>query len=998
MGSSAVPSLSFPPPDVPDHELIRRIGRGAYGEVWIARSVTGAYRAVKIVHRASFDHDRPFDREFEGILKFEPISRHHDSQVDILHVGRGEDCFYYVMELADDQATGGQILDPDSYKPRTIKSDLLFRSRLPFEECVQIGVALTTALEHLHANGLVHRDVKPSNIIFVNGVAKLADIGLVTGVDATRSYVGTEGFAAPEGPGTAQADLFSLGKVLYEMATGKDRQEFPELPTLLRELPDREGLMELNAVIAQACRHDPKDRYASASAMRADLELLQSGKSLARLHRLERRLRFARRAGVLATVLVGVIAVGWFWQARQTARVRELAAENLTLADRANASAVLARKNEETARENLYAADINLAHQALLTDNFRQAHDLLQSHLPKPGEPDERGWEWRYLWRQCQSDELSGWQGHEQAATSVAFSPEGSRLVSGSYDGSAKVWEAGGHALLATLSGHTGIVQTVTFSPQGTLIATGSKDMLRLWDTATFQPVRTIPQFTLKARFSPTGDYLLTGGTNLVLWDTRTWEVVNTRALPEFQEGEKRLEGAGFGVAFSPDGQRIGLVLEDGVALLSVPDLKFQGVLEDPMPHGRFLSFSPDGRTLATCTMGHEVKLWDIELKKVLRTFSGHSGTVDVGVFSPDGRLLATCSLDQTVKLWDVATGTLLRTYKGHAEEVWDVSFSPDGRLLTSVSKDGAVKLWDSLTRSMESVELNAFLPLGFDPAGNLVGKGNSLGLVTVDPQTLHKVSIQELDPGPLVQLGHLSSDGHTLAIPLTGRDEVEVWDLQRHQAVCSVAGRSRRAAVVFAPKLQLLATATTNRTVTLWQLPQGVPRCVLTNTSFPVVFSTDGHALVTRGVGGDEFKLWKLEAHDGRIAVEQGPPVEGLWAAAFSPDGRVLACGEWGGSVRLFALPSGAEMPRLVGHKRDVAGISFSPDGRTLATISDDGTVRLWHVRTWRELMRFQTPMKDPRGPSLAFSPDGRTLVADTDDRGERRTYVWHAPSFTAE
>ena len=228
--TSAATPAPFPPPRVPDHELIRRIGRGAYGEVWLARCAIGAYRAVKIVHRQSFAHDRPFEREFEGILKFEPISRRHDSQVGILHVGRGEDCFYYVMDLADDQATGGQI-NPDRYAPRTLKSDLLFHGRLPFEECVRIGIALATALENLHGNGLVHRDVKPSNIIFVNGVPKLADIGLVTGVDATRSYVGTEGFAAPEGPGSPQGDLYSLGKVLYEAATGKDRQEFPELPT-----------------------------------------------------------------------------------------------------------------------------------------------------------------------------------------------------------------------------------------------------------------------------------------------------------------------------------------------------------------------------------------------------------------------------------------------------------------------------------------------------------------------------------------------------------------------------------------------------------------------------------------------------------------------------------------------------------------------------------------------------------------------------------------------
>src|SRR5213595_3438702 len=101
------PSLQHsttPPPSVPDHELLRRIGGGSYGEVWLARNVLGDYRAVKVIYRAKFEHDRAFEREFEGIQKFEPISRLHESQVDILHVGRNDEAgyFYYVMELADD--------------------------------------------------------------------------------------------------------------------------------------------------------------------------------------------------------------------------------------------------------------------------------------------------------------------------------------------------------------------------------------------------------------------------------------------------------------------------------------------------------------------------------------------------------------------------------------------------------------------------------------------------------------------------------------------------------------------------------------------------------------------------------------------------------------------------------------------------------------------------------------------------------------------------------
>jgi serine/threonine protein kinase len=113
------------------------------------------------------------------------------------------------------------------------------RSRLPVGQCLEIAAVLAEALEHLHAHGLVHRDIKPSNIIFVNGRPKLADIGLVARADATLSFVGTEGYVPPEGPGKPPADIFSLGKVLYEMASGKDRNQFPEPPTLLKELPDR---------------------------------------------------------------------------------------------------------------------------------------------------------------------------------------------------------------------------------------------------------------------------------------------------------------------------------------------------------------------------------------------------------------------------------------------------------------------------------------------------------------------------------------------------------------------------------------------------------------------------------------------------------------------------------------------------------------------------------------------------------------------------------------
>ncbi|HRI14986.1 MAG TPA: serine/threonine-protein kinase [Verrucomicrobiota bacterium] len=334
-----LPADAPPPPSIPDHQLLHSIGRGSYGEVWLARSATGSLRAVKIVRRSSFDQDRPYEREFEGIKNFEPISHARESQVDIFHVGRNDTdgFFYYIMELADpvagDQSSviRGPTEKPESndgrgtlrkanapitdYFPRTLKHDLRSRGALPVAECVQIALSLTRALEHLHNHGLVHRDIKPSNIIFVKGVPKLADIGLVTSVDATRSFVGTDGYIPPEGPGTPPADFYSLGKVLYECVTGKDRLDFPEIPGDWRGRADFDQLLEFNEVLTKACHADPQQRYPTADALSQDLSLLAGGKSVKRQRARHRWWSIGTRVG-LATMLItlALLMIPRLWQ------------------------------------------------------------------------------------------------------------------------------------------------------------------------------------------------------------------------------------------------------------------------------------------------------------------------------------------------------------------------------------------------------------------------------------------------------------------------------------------------------------------------------------------------------------------------------------------------------------------------------------------------------------------------------------------------------------
>ena len=234
-------------PDVSDHELIKCIGKGSFGQVWLARTITYSWRAIKVVWRNSDEDETCFKREYEGLQKYEPISRGCSSLVTVLHAGHNDRFFYYSMELAD-ALTVTQPFDPQNYKPKTLRSLLKQQKRLTIEECLNLGVVLTQALDDLHRHALVHRDIKPSNVIYVNNVPKLADIGLITQLDSTASFVGTEGYVAPEGPGSAQSDIYSLGKLLYEASTGLDRKQYPELPG---DLPDVDHKNRFMSIVIQ---------------------------------------------------------------------------------------------------------------------------------------------------------------------------------------------------------------------------------------------------------------------------------------------------------------------------------------------------------------------------------------------------------------------------------------------------------------------------------------------------------------------------------------------------------------------------------------------------------------------------------------------------------------------------------------------------------------------------------------------------------------------------
>lgn len=295
-------------PAIRDHETLRMIGRGAYGEVWMARSVTGALRAVKVVWREDYEHPDAFEREFQAIKHYEPVSRKHPGLVPVLQVGRSdtEGFYYYIMELADDLHQGRQI-DPENYTPHTLSGQSRRDKRLSVNASIKVGINVAQGLHHLHTNGLIHRDVKPANLVFVDGVCRLADIGLVT-LMGQRTFVGTEGFVAPEGPGSPASDIFSLGMVLYEASTGKDRLDFPDLPSFRDSSATVQDWRRLQEVICVACASKAGQRYETAEEM----ALALAGKPLPSQRR--RNIFLAAIIAALALFFAGM------WWAQQSYR------------------------------------------------------------------------------------------------------------------------------------------------------------------------------------------------------------------------------------------------------------------------------------------------------------------------------------------------------------------------------------------------------------------------------------------------------------------------------------------------------------------------------------------------------------------------------------------------------------------------------------------------------------------------------------------------------
>ena len=956
------------PPQIPDHRLLRKIGEGSYGEVWLARNVIGTYRAVKIVYRGTFDSPRPFDREFNGIKKFEPISRSHEGMVNILQVGRNDEAgyFYYVMEVGDDQVSG-QEFHPDTYVPKNLAKLLAELGRIPFAECVRLGVSLSAALVHIHRHGLIHRDIKPSNIIFVGGQPKLADIGLVAEVSEARSFVGTEGFIPPEGPGTVQADIYSLGKVLYEISTGKDRNAFPELPSLLGESHEQQDLLELNEVILKACAKDVHQRHTTADDLHAELLLLQGGKSVKRLRTLERRLARLTRIGIIVGVSVAVSALIFF----QVSRDRKKAAEILSRRVGtyvANGSKLVDEGNSLNALP-LFAEALRLDE----ADPKRSEVQRVRVASVLRSSP-------RLVQMWFQPDQINDLQ----------FSPDGRRLLIASGK-QARVWNLSDGQSASPEFKHSGLIESVAFSPDGARVLTGSGGRAQLWDAARGEKLAAFPGSgsVNSAAFSPDGERIVTACGDPV---AQVWDARNGSLLFTLENHKQHV----FHAAFSPDGRHIVTASMDKTAQIwNALTGQPEGAPLTNKSWVFFASFSPDNRRVVTACFNNYAQMWDVATQRPILWPLPHAGAVHSAEFSPDGRYVLCAGWDQTARLWDAETARPVAPVFNQGSKVMRAAFSPEGRRLAFGANSGIVQVWDLFSQPEKRVPKNSRF---------LANARRYLSFSNDTFQVWH--AAQDEPVGPPVSAGgiigeiRLSEDGaRALTVctqALSGADianEARLWD--------AATGRALFPAFAFDKKFRRGSLSMDGRrmlayfgnTVQTWNTETGrslSPLITHEHTVGGAEFNADATRLVTFCRGHSKVYVWN--ATNGAAVL---PPLacgHEVSAAHFSPDGRrlVTACSDRSLDEReaqVWDLATGKKIGLPLAHTDGVLQAVFSPDSRFVATAGEDFRAIVWDAATGRQV----TPMLKHSGQvsNVSFSPDGRWVLTASDDRTAR---VWDA------
>jgi WD40 repeat protein len=841
---------------------------------------------------------------------------------------------------------------------------------LEIKEVLRIGLQTAAGLAAAHAQGLVHRDVKPANILLENGVerVKLTDFGLARAVDdasLTQSGViaGTPQYMAPEqARGEVvdhRADLFSLGSVFYAMCTGRAPfraigtmavlkrvcEDTPRpIPEINPEVPDW-----LAALIARLHAKDPADRPQSAAEvaelLSAHLAPLQQNAAV----RIRpgprspgRRGRSWRVAAAALVLLLGSLALT---EATGVTRIAATVVRILT------PDGTLVVEVEDPNIKVTIEGDAGLVITGAGPQEVRLRPGSYRVQAAKDGRPIKN--ELVTISRGDKQVVRFSLEAAGLARSAFQFKPPPpgplDRLDSAAIPANERFpWQP--KELVAVLGQHRGRhwlpILHVTFSPDGKRAAScGHDGLVYVWDADTLNLRAVLVGHTQEnwcVAFSPDGRRLLSAGADQTV---RLWDVDTGQELRRFK-GHAGIVGS---VAYCRDGRHALSGGEDRIVRLwDIETGKEVRRFEGHSAAVCSVGFTPDGLHALSGSEDRTMRLWELKTGKEVRKFEGHADNFRIVTCLPDGRRALSCSRDKTLRLWDLDSGQEVRCYKGHGGQVFSCAVSPDGRRVLSCGQDQTIRLWDVETGQ----ELRRMLC------------STAVASVAFSPDGRRALSDGDGDGGNL-----------------------RLWDLERgveHDPFVRIdtrRGWEFVSRVIFSPDGRRLLSCTGGESARLWDVVSGkeLRRFRMPPDIWDVAFSSDGRRVLAsgRGVG-----IWAVETG---AEIRHIQTTGGTWRMALSSDDRWLVTGGNDAGVHLWDVASGRELQAFTGHERGVVlGVTVALDRRRLLSGGGDRTVRLWDLDSGVQLQRVEGPAAVW---GVAFSPSGRQ-AASSDDHGFVRLY----------
>ena len=901
--------------------------------------------------------------------------------------GQG-DCVGFLMPEIKD---GKELLDV--YNPRRRQA---LKLQIDWRFLHTTALNIVSIIEALHAAGYVLGDIKPQNILVNNrALPSIIDTDSFQVINPKNGkvyhcLVGSEGYTPPELIGkdfdsieqTEVHDRFRLGVIIYQLLFGGNNP-FQGKWTGTGEIPD------INELICQGLWINGSTNLIAAVARTIPLEIVHpevqqcflkcfnDGHKNPNLRPTAREWLEALRTGNDNLTICGRVDSHYYSRTFG----------NCYWCDRSTNLGV-----------DIFPGVVK-ANSSVVVESTSQPQVISNRFIENP---------------------LQTLAGHSDWVWSVAYSPDGQTLASGSWDKTIKLWNVKTGNLRQTLTGHSDEVYSVAYSPDGQTLASGSGDnTIKLWNVKTGNLRQTLTGHSGSVDsvgYSPDGQTLASGSSD---WTIKLWNV-KTGNLRQTLTGHS---GSVDSVGYSPDGQTLASGSSDWtIKLWNVKTGNLRQTLTGHSGSVDSVGYSPDGQTLASGSSDKTIKLWDVKTGNLLQTLSGHSNWVNSVAYSPDSQTLATGSNDTTIKLWDVKTGNLLQTLTGHSDTVDSVAYSPDGQTLASGSGDKTIKIWQ-LVASISKAPVqqpqsqvsqlavsNPQSQLGTIPAPQttIPVKNTKLrklliaailgfigtqfygcmryGVFPVNPISI----IANLPIGFFLETtlrGHsdwvysvvFSPDGQTLA---SGSYDttIKLWDVKTGNLLQTLSGHSNSVlSVAYSPDGQTLASGSMDKTIKLWDVKTGNLLQTLTGHSdlvWPVVYSPDGQTLAS-GSSDRTIKLWNVKT--GNLLQTLTGHSDAVCSVAYSPDGQTLASGSKD-TMKLWDVKTGNLLQTLTGHSDAVCSVAYSPDGQTLASGSMDKTIKLWNVKTGN-LLQTLSGHSDMVN-SVAYSLDGQTLASGSKDK----------------